>query len=104
MLQEHVDAASELHTDEGTHYKRPGKAFIAHEAVSHFHKEYARTSKRGTRVTSNSAESYFSILKRGLHGIYHQIGKPYLPQYLAEFDFRHNTRKQSDGARTIEGI
>jgi transposase-like protein len=104
VLAEQVSMGSELHTDEGGHYRTPGKMFAAHRTTNHFRKEYSRKTANGTTVTSNSAESYFSILKRGLHGIYHQVGKPYLPLYLAEFDHRHNTRKGSDGARTIEGI
>jgi hypothetical protein len=40
----------------------------------------------------NSCENYFSILKRGLTGVYHHVSHEHLPMYLAEFDFRYNAR------------
>ena len=43
----------------------------------------------------------FSILKRGLTGIYHQVGSHHLHRYLSEFDFRYNARKISDTDRTL---
>ena len=46
----------------------------------------------------------FSLLKRGVIGTFHSVSKKHLPLYLAEFDHRYNTRKQSDGERTIAGM
>jgi hypothetical protein len=43
-------------------------------------------------VHTNTAENYFSILKRGIDGTYHHISEAHLPRYLAEFDFRYNNR------------
>lgn len=40
----------------------------------------------------NTAESFFSILKRGITGVYHSVSEAHLHRYLAEFDFRHNNR------------
>ena len=39
-----------------------------------------------------------------MHGIYHHVGSHYLSQYIAEFDFRYNTRHQTDGERTVAGL
>ncbi len=50
---------------------------------------------------TNFAESYRSLLKRGIIGAFHHISDKHLPRYLAEFDRRWNTRKERDGARTI---
>jgi hypothetical protein len=44
-------------------------------------------------------ESYFAIIKRGIDGIYHHVGKAYLDQYLREFDYRYNVRKMNDNDR-----
>lgn len=45
-------------------------------------------------------ENYFSILKRGIYGVYHQISEAHLQRYLVEFDFRYNCRDMSAMDRT----
>ena len=50
-------------------------------------------------ATFNTIEGYFSILKRGLNGVYHHVDKGHLQRYLSEFDFRYNHRKVSDDVR-----
>jgi len=50
---------------------------------------------------TNSIEGYFAKLKRGINSVYHHLGKQHLHQYLSEFDFRHNSRKEKDGDRTL---
>lgn len=62
-----------------------------HDYVNHAAKEYVR----GNVHTAN-IDSFWSLLKRGVVGTYHQISKDYLPLYLAEFAFRHNNRKNPD--------
>jgi hypothetical protein len=52
-------------------------------------------------ITTNSIEGYFATLKRGINGVYHQVGKQHLHRYLTEFDFRYNSRKEKDGDRTL---
>ena len=37
-------------------------------------------------------ENYFSILKRGITGVYHHVSQQHLKRYLGEFDFRYNER------------
>jgi hypothetical protein len=69
-----------------------------HSAVDHSKHEYAR-HEDGLTITTNTVEGYFSILKRGINGIYHHVSKQYLDQYLREFDYRYNVRKMDDGAR-----
>jgi transposase-like protein len=70
-----------------------------HDQVNHRHDEYVRY-ENGTCITTNGIEGFFSLLKRGIYGTYHQVGKPYLQQYLNEFDFRFNNRKVTDAERT----
>ena len=50
------------------------------------------------------SESVFSLLKRGMYGVYHNVSKRHLHRYLAEFDFRWNHRTVEDGERTVAAI
>ncbi len=68
--------------------------------VNHTEKEYVRM-ENGEKITTNTVEGYFSILKRGNIGIYHHWDKKYTGQYLREFDWRYNVRKLPDMERTI---
>jgi hypothetical protein len=82
-----ISKESRLHTDESTSYDKVGRDFAAHEAVNHGKKEYARGD-----VTTNTVESYFSVFKRGMKGVYQHCSEKHLHRYLAEFDFRYNHR------------
>lgn len=62
--------------------------FAAHSAVKHEAGEYVREGFHH----SNTAENYFSILKRGIVGVYHHVSEAHLQRYLAEFDFRYSNR------------
>ena len=71
--------------------------------TDHVSGEYVRPGA----VHSNSAESYFAILKRGVMGTYHSISEAHMHRYLAEFDFRYSTRSAvgvDDTARTNEAL
>jgi transposase-like protein len=74
-----------------------------HSQVNHQEKEYVR-HEDGVCITTNSVEGFFAILKRGVNGVYHHVGKQHLHRYLAEFDFRYNTRKEKDGDRTLMAL
>src|SRR5439155_25819377 len=67
-------------------YKHVGDDYASHEFVNHAY-EYVRGDAH-----TNTAENFFSIFKRGINGIYHHVSEAHLPRYLAEFDFRYNTR------------
>jgi len=71
-----------------------------HDQVNHAVKEYVRY-ENGVCITTNSIEGFFPILKRGINGVYHHVGKQHLHRYLSEFDFRYNSRKEKDGDRTL---
>ena len=93
-----VKAASRksyLMTDESPVYPKIGDEFSGHGTVNHSAKEYVR----GTFWHTNTIESYFALIKRGVYGTFHNVSEAHLPRYLAEFDFRYNTRKISDGER-----
>jgi len=101
-IREHVEVGSTVCTDELPAYRNMPKIFT-HKAVKHSAKEYVR--KEGAfKVHTNTAESKFSLLKRGIIGTFHQVSKKHLPLYLAEFDHRFNHRKDTDGERTVSAI
>jgi hypothetical protein len=56
---------------------------------------------RGIIFHTNFAESYHSLLKRGIIGAFHHVSDKHLCRYLAEFDRRWNTRMATDGERTV---
>jgi len=87
ILFANVDLKSTLMTDTAGGYMHVGKQFARHEMVDHGADEYVRGDAH-----SNTVEGYFSIFKRGVTGIYHHISEQHLHRYLAEFDFRYNTR------------
>jgi transposase-like protein len=74
-------------TDEASHFRHLGTD-LPHDAVNHSKAEYVRG-----RVHTQSIESFWSLLKRGIIGNYHKVSKKYLPLYLNEFTFRFNNRK-----------
>ena len=74
-------------TDEHAGYARLKRQF-PHQTVNHYAHEYVR----GNVHTAN-LDSFWSLLKRGVMGTFHNVSKAYLPLYLAEFSYRHNNRK-----------
>jgi len=87
IVRENVARESRLHTDESNLYNLAHQHVAAHETVKHTAKEYVRGD-----ITTNTVESYFSIFKRGMRGVYQHCSEKHLHRYLAEFDFRYNTR------------
>jgi transposase-like protein len=83
-----ADRASHLMTDAANHYRGVGREFASHSSVDHSAGEYARMGFHH----SNTVENYFSILKRGINGVYHHVSEAHLARYLAEFDFRYSHR------------
>jgi transposase-like protein len=93
ILLAHIAKDTHLMTDGANHYKKIGKEFALHESTNHTQKEYAKDSKvQGVRAHSNTAESYFAILKRGIVGTYHHVSEAHLQRYVDEFDFRFSNR------------
>ncbi len=87
VIREDLARESTMMTDEGTYYREVGREFARHDAVNHKQEEYVRGD-----VHTNTAENFFSIFKRGMHGVYQHCSEKHLHRYLAEFDFRHNNR------------
>lgn len=100
IMQAHVEVGTTIQTDESAVYHWMHDDFPNHDIVTHARKEYSRR-ENGRLITSNTVEGYFGLIKRGVYGVYHHIGRSYMQQYLNEFDFRYNNRKTNDSARTL---
>ena len=87
IIARHVHSDSRFVTDESNVYGPVSRWFASHETVNHSAKEYVRDD-----IYTNSAEGFFSILKRGVYGCYFHVSEAHLHRYLSEFDFRHNHR------------
>src|SRR5271170_4055030 len=90
-ISEDVDV---IVTDEWRGYKA-AVGDHRHETVNHGAKEYARY-ENGACISTNTVESAFSLLKRGIVGSWHKISAKHLEAYLNEVTFRFNRRKRSD--------
>jgi transposase-like protein len=88
VITANVDKATYLMTDGSTVYPGIGAGFAGHGWVNHSIEEYVRAYFWHT----NTVENYFSILKRGIVGVYHHVSEAHLHRYAAEFDFRYNNR------------
>lgn len=96
IISARVLKGTTLVTDGWRGYKGLGEDY-RHEVVEHSKGTY----KRG-RFHTNAIEGFWSILKRGLIGIYHFCSVKHLGKYCNEFSFRFNTRDMSDGERFEE--
>jgi transposase-like protein len=87
IMARNVSPKSDLMSDESRIYTYFGHNFASHGTVTHSEREYVRGN-----VHTNSVEGYFSILKRGIYGVYQHVSEAHLHRYLSEFDFRYNNR------------
>jgi hypothetical protein len=103
IVMENADRKSRLMTDERPAYRHIGDRFSGgHETVNHGEEEWARGDAH-----VNTAEGFFAVFKRGMRGIYQHCNDRHLHRYLAEFDFRYNTRTAigvNDVERTEQAI
>lgn len=99
ILEKNVSRKSWIMTDDSPLYPNITGEFAGHGTVNHSADEYVR---HGGFMHTNTVESYFALLKRGVYGTFHNVSEAHLPRYLAEFDFRHNRRKLSDVERSDE--
>ncbi|MDP9174751.1 MAG: IS1595 family transposase [Planctomycetota bacterium] len=97
---EMVHSTAHVMTDENSSYNGIGPFFKnGHDTVCHSDGEYARDG-----VSTNTIESSFATIKRGLMGIRHAVSKKHLHRYMAHYDFLWNGRKLNDGERTALAI
>jgi transposase-like protein len=87
IIRANISREARLMTDEGSWYKQIGREFASHEKVHHSSGEYVLR-----HIHINTAESLFSVFKRGMKGVYQHCAERHLHRYLAEFDFRYSNR------------
>lgn len=89
-LVEQIHKDTHVMTDSSNRYNemKREQPFKAHSQVNHSKGEYVRGI-----VSTNTVESYFGTMKRGLIGTYHHVSSHHLQRYLHEFDFRYNNRE-----------
>jgi transposase-like protein len=87
-IHANVEVGSTVFTDEHAAYNDLDGLFFKQERVNHSANEYVRGM-----ASTNSIESVWAVLKRGLTGVYHKVSKKHLARYVDEFAFRLNDGK-----------
>jgi transposase-like protein len=90
FIKDTVESDSTIYSDEFKGYNQVSKHGYKHERVDHT-REFAYGS-----IHTNSIESFWAVLKRGIVGIYHHVSTKYLQLYVNEFAFRWNNRESED--------
>lgn len=110
ILNKHADKSASLMTDEANVYIDAGRAFSGgHHTTKHCLDEFSRhdtdpDTGADIHVHSNTAESYFSLMKRQHIGAHHHWSKQHLHRYCAELSFRWEHRRETDWDRTVAAI
>lgn len=104
-----IDKSAQIVTEEHVSYSLAANNFEGgHHTVNHSRKEYARKqineNQQAETITTNTAEAFFSLLKRGVYGTFHHVSKQHLHRYCAEFDFRWNGRELEDSQRRDQAV
>lgn len=93
IMVDTVESGVTVYTDEFKGYVSLQKNYN-HDFVCHNANQYVSGS-----VHTNGIENFWSLLKRGLDGIYHQVSDQHLHRYVNEFTFRFNNRNLSEGSK-----
>jgi transposase-like protein len=105
LLKDNAVHTACLNTDESPLYDAVGRDFASHDTVNHREEEYARFDRKTGRLAStNTVEGFFGNSKRSIDGTHHHISRKHTQLYLAELDHKYNTRKLTDGERTVLAI
>jgi len=90
MVKEYVDEDNATLVSDSAKYYVKMQNIIDHIAINH-KKMY---SYKG--VNTNSIESFWAIIKRGIMGQYHHVSPQHLPEYISEFVFKYNNRNNTN--------
>jgi transposase-like protein len=94
MIRNTVNKNAVVVSDGFGSYTGLDKEFKQHEVINHAEDEWLRGE-----FHTNTIEGYWSLLKRGIYGIYHSVSPKHLHRYCNEFEFRYNTRKSNESDR-----
>jgi transposase-like protein len=89
-IEDNTARTAHIMTDEHAGYKAV-KNIRRHDSVNHIKEEWVRGA-----CHTNTIENYWSLLKRGIIGSFHQVSVKHLDRYLSEFEYRQNNRKEPD--------
>jgi transposase-like protein len=84
-IHANVKPGSMIHTDEALGYEGLDGLWFNHKTVNHGTGEYAKGD-----VNTNSIESVWALLKRGIYGTWHHVSPKHLGRYVDEVAFRLN--------------
>jgi len=91
-IHKYVLPASTVYTDELNAYNTvPGERQYNHKRIHHSSRVYVRGD-----IHTNTVEGFWSLIKRGLGGVYHSVSQKYLQSYLDEYTFRYNRRHEGN--------
>ena len=105
IVLKNIAREARLMTDEAKMYKKIGREFAEHGTTLHGARQYVDYKDR--TIHTNTVEGAFSIFKRGMKGVYQHCGEQHLHRYLAEFEFRYNTRQANgidDRGRAVAAV
>ncbi|MHB8280116.1 MAG: IS1595 family transposase [Candidatus Humimicrobiaceae bacterium] len=91
LIKENTIPNAIIYTDEYPSYNKLNEEGYIHEIVNHANKIYVIND-----VHVNSIEGFWSLLKRGINGVYHSVSPKHLDKYINEYVFRYNNRKNID--------
>lgn len=94
-IKDNVSTDAMLITDTHAAYRKLKDEYKKHELVNHAAHEYVREGG----IHTNSIEGAFSLLKRSIIGIYHQVTPKHLSRYCDETAYRYNLRNMTDAQR-----
>jgi transposase-like protein len=97
-VRENVATDADLFTDSAKGYNGLSEQYN-HMTVDHKNGQYVIEHEDGTKAHTNGIEGYWNLLDRCYHGTYVIMSPQHQERYLAEQDFRYNTRKLNDSER-----
>lgn len=98
MVEKWVEGGAIMVTDENVSYRALSEKYF-HISINHKEGQYATGA-----FSTNGIENFWSLFKRGIIGIYHQVSPKHLQRYSTEFAYRYNTRKDPAIQRFIDTI
>jgi len=104
FLRSNIARGARVNTDQAAIYRNLFYGWTKHDVVNHSVKEYFRVNTDGTLAHTNTVESFFSLIKRGIYGAFHHVSRQHLHRYCDEFAFRWNHRRTTDGARMAKAV
>ncbi|HYG15914.1 MAG TPA: IS1595 family transposase [Bacteroidia bacterium] len=99
ILTSIVEPGTTIYTDSSHMYTPLKKGGYTHESVNHEKSEYVRGI-----VHTNSIEGFWSLLKRGIIGTFHQVSPQHLQRYCDEFSYRYNRRGEPISTALLKAL